>query len=244
MTPKYLDNSPLYSAIIEIRFSTKIPEDAVPGVMYSKLSETESVTPIMTALPAAQLPIQLRQQDPNLRYAPTQRIVVAGKTINVGSNVLSLEASNAIEKRTYPGWEDFYSQFILIFEQMDFISQVERVAVRYINVFQEDDFIDKLNIKLKTGWESKGLQANSSTVMFFVEKNSLKSKVTIASDAAIQDDKGQKHGQIIDIDTYLEGAIPSEDVDKRVDEAHKLTKEMFYSFPGKELMARMGPHER
>lgn len=239
--PKYLDNSPLYSVILEIRFSSDVPDEAVSGLVYSKLlSDNEDIQSM--ALPASQLPLPLRQQDPNLKYAPTQRFILADQTINVGSNVLSLEANNGVKKKTYPGWETFKSQFDNLLTKLSFMSEIERVGLRYVNFFKEDNLLSELNVNLNTGWESKGIE-DKSTIIFSVERGLIKSKVTIASDAKIQDESGLKEGQIIDIDTYSEAKIPLEDVSSRIEEAHTLTKEMFYSLPKQSLLDKMSPHD-
>lgn len=242
MQVQHLDNSPLYSAIIEIRFTTTIPEDAVPGVLYSKLQEGNPDIQI-SALPASQLPQALRQQDPNLRYAPIQRLTMpTGVIINIGSTVLSLETNSLQQNRSYPGWDSFFRQFKDILQKVDFITRIERIGVRYINIFREEDFTDKLNVKLHTGWESQGLIDNSTSTIFFVEKNSLKAKTTIASDATVQDESGTTiQGQLIDIDTFIEGEIPPEDIETRVNQAHNLTKEIFFSIPSADLLSKLGP---
>ena len=239
--PKYLDNSPLYSAVIEIRFSSDVPEEAVAGLLYSRLL-AEGVDIQSVPLPASQLPLALRQQDPNLKFAPIQRFVLADQTVNVGSNVLSLEANNGIKEKTYPGWDIFSKQFEALLEKANFITKIERIGIRYINFFQEEDLFKELNVSLTTGWESKGVE-NKSTAVFFIDKEELKSKVTIACDITLQDESGQRQGQLIDIDTYIESTVPPEDVALRVNEAHDFTKEIFYSLPKKSLLNKMSPHE-
>ncbi len=154
---------------------------------------------------------------------------------------MSLEVNNILPDKRYPGWKEYFKQFKALLRRADFVDQVERVGLRYVNVFHEDRFFEKLNVKLKTGWEEKG-QNDSSTITFFVEKNGLKSKVTIATEATIQDPSGARTGQVIDIDTFIEGGVPMEDLNIRIDEAHTLTEEIFYSLLSDELMKQMGPN--
>lgn len=239
--PKFLDKSPLHSVILEIRFKSQVPDDAVLGMIYTKLAVgNKNIQSI--PLPASQLPMALRQQDPNLKYTPTQRIVLQDQTINIGSNVISLEANNSLKSKTYPGWDVFNAQFKKLLSSINFISEIERIGLRYVNFFQEENLLSQLNVELKTGWESKGIE-NKSTIVFFVEKADVKSKVTIACDAAIQDEAGHRKGQIIDIDAFIENGILVEDLQLRVKEAHDLAKEIFYSLPKKVLLDKMSPHE-
>lgn len=241
MYPKYLDKSPLYSTTIEVRFSSKLPEDAVTGLMFARLSAHVEGNWQITPLPASQLPLPIRQNDPNLRYAPIQRLTSGDQVINVGPNVLSLESNNSQIKGKYPGWKEYIKQFKALIKKVEFIEQIERMGVRYINVFDEKKFLSQLNVQLKTGWEGKGQDDNAS-VVFFVERNGLKSKVLIATEATLQDLSGTRTGQIIDIDTYIDGGIPKEDIFLRVEEAHSQTKEIFYSLPSNELLKKMGPN--
>ncbi len=239
--PKYLDNSPLYSVILEIRFTSQVPDEAVPGLLYSKLL-ADGVSIQSESLPVSQLPLALRQQDPNLKFAPTQQFSLLDQTINIGSNVLSLEANNGLKEKSYPGWDAFSSQFEALLGKLNFISEIERIGLRYVNFFQEEDLLSELNVELTTGWESRGAEAGS-TIIFSVQEEQMKSKVTIACDATIEDKSGKREGQVIDVDTYIDVPTPIEDVLARVHAAHALTKKIFYSLPKQSLMDKMSPHE-
>lgn len=241
MLPKYLDNSPLYSTTLEVRFTSKLPEDAITGLLFARLSVHIEGNWQVTPLPASQLPLPIRQSDPNLKYAPIQRLSSGDQIINVGPNVISLEVNNSQEGSKYPGWKEFNKQFKALLKKIEFIDQVERIGIRYINVFDEKRFLDQLNVQLKTGWENKG-QIDNTAIVFFIDKNGLKSKIQIAAEATLKDPTGIRTGQIIDIDTFLEGIIPSEDIFLRVDEAHSITKEIFYSLLSEKLLNKMGPN--
>lgn len=239
MTRKKLNNAPLYDAVIEIRFETSIPPDAMPGILYSKLATDFQEG--MVSLPASQLPKPIRDRDPNLKYQPTHKFMSEEYYLNVGANVMGFGFS-ASNGREYPGWKPFFSFYKSILRKVDsHIVKINRLGVRYINFFQAKEILDQLNVTLKTGWEEKA-KITDRTVMFVLNKEKLKSRVSISDGATISFEGGSKEGQVIDIDTYLETEIPLEDLSLKIEEAHGFTEDIFFSLPNSKLMKTLeGP---
>jgi uncharacterized protein (TIGR04255 family) len=236
--PLSLEKSPLYDSVIEIRFETSIPTDAVTGFIYSKVAELfpGGIEP----LPVSQLPKPMRDANPELKYQPTHKFTSDTYYLTVGPNVLGFGFTRREDLR-YPGWKEFFTFYKKVLRRLgSSISQVDRLGVRYINFFQEDNLLHGLNVELQTGWEGKGMDKEAS-VTFFIRHEQFKSKITIATRAQINNGSDKKDGQVIDIDTALERVIPMEDLYDRVAAAHDITKEIFYSLLSDSFLKEMGP---
>ncbi|MCE2887858.1 MAG: TIGR04255 family protein, partial [Pseudanabaena sp.] len=70
--PKKITPCPILQAVVELRFETVLPSDAVFGILYSLLSSQYNT---FEKLPILQIPEILRSQDPNLRYQPAYKLI-------------------------------------------------------------------------------------------------------------------------------------------------------------------------
>ena len=70
--PKKITPCPIIESILEIRFNTKIPSEAIFGMVYSRIQGR--FFPNMEKLPILQIPDQLRSNDPNLMFRPTHKL--------------------------------------------------------------------------------------------------------------------------------------------------------------------------
>ena len=65
--PKKINPCPILESIIELRFSTSFPHDAIFGIIYK---EFKDLYPKVEPLPILQLPEIVRREDKNLLYKP------------------------------------------------------------------------------------------------------------------------------------------------------------------------------
>ena len=97
--PKKIAPCPIVEAILEIRFNSSLPEDAIFGVLYNQFKDEY---PKFEQLPILQLPAAVRSQDPNLRYSQHYKTMQDHFVLQVGPRSFSI--SNV---ETYVGWETF-----------------------------------------------------------------------------------------------------------------------------------------
>lgn len=97
--------SPIKQAVLEVRFVSKHPFDAVFGMVYSAVNSMfHNKKP--EVLPVMQIPETVRQQDPNLRYQPGHRFVHENYSLSVGASSLQFGVSYP-----YPGWDVWFAFF-------------------------------------------------------------------------------------------------------------------------------------
>ena len=66
--PKKITPCPIIESVVEIRFDSAIPAEAIFGVVYNAFNDIFPNKPIN--LPILQIPEQIRNSDPNLQYKP------------------------------------------------------------------------------------------------------------------------------------------------------------------------------
>jgi uncharacterized protein (TIGR04255 family) len=240
---KGFKKSPLVNCTIEVRFKHSAGE-IVPGLVYGAVSKRYG-SPKVEALPIMQLPQQIREQDQNLAFQPTNRINAKNFTLNVGPRVLGLNYDIARDKR-YPGWDALFSELKSLnteLGQVGIFRNIERIGIRYINFFQEDDFLKKLSFSLSTPWTSK--VTDELNFGFVIKDDAYRSRIVISTKAtlktALQAAETQKEGQILDIDTFLAKPVRYTDLLKTVDECHEVAKKAFMQSLNPDFLESLGP---
>jgi uncharacterized protein (TIGR04255 family) len=127
--PRKLGKEPLIEAIFEVRFTAALPVSSIlPGLMFQGLQGEK----VIERLPAAELPQQLRNVDPNLRYAPLVRIRWQPFMILISDQSVGLACATP-----YPGWAAFKPAILKIVEiigNANVIDLVERFSLKYTNI--------------------------------------------------------------------------------------------------------------
>ena len=133
--PKKLKNDAIVEAVFELRFSSS----TIPEILFGRLSEFGDWRSLkQTLLPLSQVPIQIRQSDPNLRYQPIFALMDDrdNRAVRVGTNAISYSRG-----MPYVGWRAFKPELEevidAIFTKADSI-MVDRLGLRYLNAFRRD----------------------------------------------------------------------------------------------------------
>jgi uncharacterized protein (TIGR04255 family) len=85
--PTKITPDPIIDAVVEFRFESEIPPDAVLGMLFNVVRND---FPNFKKLPVAEIPDEIRRNDPQLKFAPYYQAVSEGYRLNVGPNVISL----------------------------------------------------------------------------------------------------------------------------------------------------------
>lgn len=138
-----LRSDAIVEALIEVRFEHNDIADVLPfKVLTSKMVNDN----IVTRMPVADIPLQIRRADPALKFQPWIEVVTADKSMQwrVGENVVSHHVL-----RQYPGWGSFQPSisdlFNILFNTVRELS-ISRIGLRYVNIFKpENHKIDGVN---------------------------------------------------------------------------------------------------
>src|SRR5260370_27859835 len=134
--PRKIAPCPIVEAIFEIRFTTIEPWRTLPGLLHERIRER---SPEQRDLPLAQIPEEIRRQEPTLAHLPLMQFLGADFLVQLGPSVINL----VTKLNAYPGWTIIQEQLRWLLERVQnagFIQEAGRLGVRYIDFFKEDIF--------------------------------------------------------------------------------------------------------
>jgi len=231
--PKKISPCPILESVVEIRFETLFPSDAVFGMLYSRLSDQHKT---FEKLPILQIPEILRSQDPNLRYQPVYKLIDDDFWVQIGSNVISI-----VNVKGYVGWTLFSKRINVVLKHLNdskIISKITRFGIRYISFFNLDIF-EKINFNLT-------LNGNTFPTEQLVLRSLLKREdflinLQVANKTIVND--FTEMGSIIDIDTFLEDEdLTIYDIQSSLlERSHLEQKKLFFGILNEEFLASLNP---
>jgi len=235
--PKKIEKCPIIEAVVEIRFSSDLPSDAVFGVIYKAFQSDFPTKPL--SLPILQIPETIRSQDPNLIFKPHHQLVKDNIVFQIGPRVMSLA-----NKLDYMGWTKFSKVIKSYFERiisLGIITNIERFGLRYINFFSTNDIFDK--IKLKVTNNEKPFINKNLFLKSVIESGGFTNTLQISDNASCKKNDKTEEGSVIDIDTYCDSpkAKKSEDLFDLVEKAHFEEKSLFFELLTEKFIASLTP---
>lgn len=237
MLPKQINPCPINQAVVGIRFDSSLPPDAVFGVVYNKLKDSYKSA---EQLPILQIPEAVRNNDSNLLYQPHYKLTRDHYAFQVGPKVISL----AITDQKYTTWESYYEEIQNVFQkirEIDFISDVLRVGLRYINIFA-DDIWKNINISVKViENEITGEEIFLRTVL---PKDEYKVLLQTGNQLNLEENNQiVGRASLIDIDTFIEGENINffEDMNSILEKEHSIEKEVFFGLLKDDFLKSLSP---
>lgn len=228
--PKKLNKEPLIDAGFEVRFISATPVSAIlPGYLYGKLVGKKSIE----QLPIAQLPKQVRDADPNLKFAPLSRLDWDQFLINIGDYSVSVSC-----KYPYAGWSAFKPAIIRVMDVLDEIKEVEsieRYSMKYVDLISSSDLEQQVSmINFDVTLAGHKLKEENFQLRMEIPGQGLINVIQIISSAkAVLHEGTIKEGLIVDVDTVVNQNNISmqtflEDISNKLDLIHETNKAMFF----------------
>lgn len=233
--PRKINPCPIIEAIVEIRFESNVPPDAVFGVVYNEFKEEYTK---VEKLPILQLPEVLRTKDPNLKYQPYFKLIHENYLLQIGPNVLSI-----VNVTDYVGWSTFSSKindtFVKIGE-LGFISKASRLGIRYINFFEVDIFE---NINLTFSLAGNPFVSEQITFRSTLTTGKFLSNLHILNKGNVTVKNVSKSGSIIDIDTYIQDEENNifSNILELLEVGHKEEKNLFFKLLKDDFLKKFNP---
>lgn len=234
--PTKITPDPIINAVAEFRFESEIPPDAILGMLFNVVRDTY---PNFQKLPIADIPEEIRMNDPQLKYAPCYQAVSGGYQLNVGSRVVSLSIQG-----DYKGWRgSFFPALQYIIEKLKksgIIKNFTRIGLRYIDFFETDIF-DKITLSISLN--NKPLVTKQKKFSALFEHDDLLTRVNIQNNSIIRRGEQERFGSIIDTDTFLESACNSsfEELTTLIDKQHEISLTVFYDLLEAEFLKTLNP---
>lgn len=234
--PTKITPDPIIDAVVEFRFESEIPPDAILGMLFSVVRKEFSN---FKKLPIAEIPEEIRRNDPQLKFAPCYQSISKGYRLNVGPSVISLGNPG-----DYVGWkENFYPFLQNIIRQLEksgIVKKFTRIGIRYIDFFATDIF-DKITLSIKLN--DKPLAAKQTTISTIFEHDQLVTRVNIQNNTIISRDNKQSIGSIIDTDTFFEpkDSISFDELIEVVDKQHEVSLNVFFDLLKPDFLETLNP---
>ncbi|MBI2425748.1 MAG: TIGR04255 family protein [Candidatus Hydrogenedentes bacterium] len=233
--PKSISPCPISEAIVEVRYESSAPAEAVFGMIYNSF---RSEFPQSEKLPILQVPEQLRSQDPNLMYLPEYRLSQGTYHLLIGPRSFGLATVGA-----YAGWHEFSGRLMNALERLqtlDVVESVVRVGLRYINTFKGNVFDQSTLQILRHGHP---LETNESQLIASISAGEFKHTLRVISNVEIKSKEESFIGSAIDIDTALEGKRDDffQNMPRYLEDAHLEEKRLFFSLLTDEYVESLNP---
>lgn len=234
--PKKIDPCPITEVVVEIRFNSEIPEDAIFGVIYNQFRDRYRPA---EKLPILQIPEAIRSQDPNLKFSPHYRIQDENFLIQIGPKVFSL-----VNVKEYCGWEclsqRIYETFTTLAD-LKIMNDIFRFGLRYINMFDDLNIYDKSNLKVFLNEQS--FSDTTINLTMEIPTGEYVNQLKVINHAQVMVAKSVRKGSIIDIDTALNRFSGNffEGIQSIVENAHTYEKQLFFSLLKDDFIASLHP---
>jgi uncharacterized protein (TIGR04255 family) len=193
---------------------------------------------VLERLPMADLPVPMRQSDPNLAFQPTLQLKNPSGTrlARIGEMVISWHALPP-----YPGWEAFQPEIQKIMDLLQSAVEdleISRVGFRYLNFLKADDHsvegLRDLTLDVLIGGQALDIPLN---VAYQRDLASHRMTVRIATPEFVQPGRTD-FSLLLDIDLNTDGTRCPEPtaIIEWVESAHTLLKEEFFTLLKPEIL--------
>lgn len=236
--PKSITPSPIIEAITELRFENELPSAILFGKLYAGLStDFEEVE----QLPILSMPEEFRKSQPGLTYAPHYRLKNDKYLVNVGQN--SLSVNHVCIDSPYTNWAEYkrvIDHVFELFQSTNVVSQVSRLSVAYVNLF-DSDITSTLNLSLD--FLGGRLTDQSNLVLSFRKEleNDEKVDIKIGENAEVDLKTHKRQGLVLNISAFKETTTAIEDISMRVDSLHQQCEKFFFSSLNPKYVEGAGP---
>lgn len=246
--PVRLQHEVLVDVVFELRFAAQQGfSDLVPGVargLFGPVLRIEKT-------PAADIPHQIRDMDPNLQYQPTMRMVWDNLVLLIGDRGIGIGFGSK-----YPGWTAFkkYIDDLLSWisereELAGMIQKVHRYAFKYVDfipMHYSDDIDKPYQVSVLVGDES--MDRNPIRIQIEKKEDFGTALFEFARPMQAQvENAPAQFGTLISIDTvrFLQSGLTwdqfKEDFKEHVEKIHDKNKEYFFDALSSSLLERLEP---
>lgn len=246
--PTRLRKEPLVDALFEIRFTTRLPAIAnvLPGMIFSKLANESNIPLHVERLPIADLPIQMRNSDPFLRFQPQVRVLFDGFNILIGDFTLNIGC-----KMPYPGWSEFKPRITSILDLLfntKLIEKIERYSLKYVDVIDDNDLPDRVRRStVRLSIADHEISSETFSVRIELPRSDYIHVVQVVSSATATISSGESRtGLLIDVDTIATPNITNvqhviENIDLLLNNIHEANKAVFFDCISQEALEYLEP---
>ncbi len=188
----------------------------------------------MQKLPILQVPEPIREADSSFKFKPYFKVLNDTFVVQIGPDVFTVSSYPV-----YVGWDKFSTEIFSIMrtiKDLDIITKVHRLGIRYINFFPIDIFE---NINLEILFRDKKLLSVKTHFRTEFSDSEYKSTLQVTNDFIHE----SNHGSIIDIDTFKDSNLESffDSFENHINEGHICEKKLFFNLLNESFLGSLKP---
>jgi len=237
--PISIEPCPIVEAVVDVRFESLVPEDAIFGVVYQALRNN---FPNASALPMASVLPEMRRADPLLALQPLHKLEGEkdeNLTVLIGSQGITVGVRGA-----YPGWTGVAERFKTTFASVastGIVGRPLRFGLRYINFFAEDIFP---NLTLSVKIDDVSVTGEGTFFKTVLPGKKCRLLLQVGKDLSLTSEQG-KTGSVVDIDSFVSEPDVSTGFDSAIasflEDAHLAEKHLFFSLLKPAFLSSLNP---
>lgn len=246
--PKKLTKEPLVDALFEVRILPTIPAASgiLPGVLLSALQRSEQEPLTIERLQTAEIPSQIRSNDPFLKYQALLRLS--------GKNFMTLVGDWSVTvgcKLPYAGWGAFKPRIIEVMNALQnsgFVKELERYSMKYVDIVEQKTLGEQIkcvNMEIRIG--SQKLSAEPFEVRLEFKQGEFTNLLHLAGEAQVILASGEmRKGLLIDVDTIVDHKTAdfekfARELPDRLERIHTENKTRVFECLTPEAIRELGP---
>jgi len=232
--PKSINPDPIIDYVIELRFSSSFPENAVFGLVFDKVKEG------YPNFKSTNLPQEIRQKELGLRYYP--EAYISNENFNIGISKNSFVISGG---SSYKGWQIYSTEVKRLIGSLlsdrNLIKSVERLGLRYVNFFPGVRYVEDVAELNYIFSNMADYSKKASNYRIELVKDDIGIIMNCSDNATINGKP--ETGSVIDLDLFCGPDIRPEspDIFALLGRLHDEEKRLFYSLLKSEAVAVRSP---
>jgi uncharacterized protein (TIGR04255 family) len=243
--PSRLKKEPLIDAIFEIRVKNEAPlSSLLPGVLRNELVGGQAIVPERT--PAASIPDQFRNSDPQLVYAALLTMQWDKYKILIGDRMVAIACL-----LPYPGWVEFrqaIQSVMTVLKKAGLVAEVERYSLKYVDLIPGETLADQvkaLDWHVNIGGHVVAEEVATLRSEFRIDE--YQTIISVQTGAVVNfHGKGTAGGLILDVDSiYNRASMRMEEfmasIADRIDAIHASNKRVFFKCLSAEALKALEP---
>jgi uncharacterized protein (TIGR04255 family) len=239
--PKQLRKAPIIEAVAEMRFGSSngnLASTVLPGLLFNDL---KGKYPSIQAHPSAQIPAELREQNPELRYLPTTAMVGTNSSINISGRVLAVSFS-----KPYPGWDVFKAAILDVWHvarNSGVLGEIERLSIKYVNLIEAPMDSNQLDLTtIKVTLDDHSVTNEPTSIRSELREDRYLKVVNVVTHAQMLTADASS-GLIVDIDIICNGPFANSwgEVEDLLEDAHRIEKSVFFGLLKESTIERYEP---
>jgi uncharacterized protein (TIGR04255 family) len=255
--PKKLSKSPLVASSAELRLSESVPTSILLSKLYPALATSYGE---LEMLGPANLPEEMVKQNPNMAFLPHYRV----KGLNGANFGVQFGPRALVFSSRSPDYDiDFngpFNAFLSILETLNLLSKIQRIGLRYINLFEGANKLDSMSLDIQLG--NKPVSDCLSNLRLQISSGEFTVGIVMASEAMVNmsdDNVGgvffgtppveveQRKGAVLDIDVSTteiktgDAVVTASSLTDKFHAAHKIARTTFFDALKEEAIQSLQP---